>query len=53
MEVLYLLLPIALLVSVVIALFFLWSVRSGQYDDLDGEAHRVLMDDDHHPTPEP
>ncbi len=46
MEILYLLLPIAMVVSIVIAVFFLWSVQSGQYEDLDGEAHRVLMDDD-------
>lgn len=46
MEILYLLLPIAVIVSIVIAVFFLWTVKSGQYEDLDGEAHRVLMDDD-------
>lgn len=46
MEVLYLLLPIAILVAVVIAMFFIWSVKSGQYEDLDGSAHRILMDDD-------
>ena len=46
MEILYLLLPIAVIVSIVIAAFFLWTVKSGQYEDLDGEAHRVLMDDD-------
>jgi cbb3-type cytochrome oxidase maturation protein len=31
--------------------FFLWSLRSGQYDDLDGAANRILFDDD--PTPPP
>ncbi len=46
MEILFLLLPITLLVSMVIAIFFLWTVNSGQYEDLDGEAHRILMDDD-------
>lgn len=46
MEVLYLLLPIAVIVSIIIAAFFLWMVKSGQYEDLDGEAHRILMDDD-------
>ena len=25
---------------------FFWTVRSGQYDDLDGDSHRILMDDD-------
>jgi cbb3-type cytochrome oxidase maturation protein len=36
-----------------VALFF-WAVRSGQYDDMDGAANRMLMDDDldeeTHPT---
>jgi cbb3-type cytochrome oxidase maturation protein len=26
--------------------FFLWSLRSGQYDDLDGAANRILFDED-------
>lgn len=26
--------------------FFFWAVRNGQYDDMEGAAHRVLMDDD-------
>jgi cbb3-type cytochrome oxidase maturation protein len=25
---------------------FLWAVRTGQFDDLEGPAHRILMDDD-------
>lgn len=25
---------------------FFWSLKSGQYDDLDGAAHRILMEDD-------
>ena len=46
MEILYLMLPIAVLVAIVLAVFFIWSVRSGQYDDLEGPAHRILMDED-------
>lgn len=30
---------------------FLWALRSGQFDDLDGAAHRILFDDDHPPAP--
>ena len=26
-------------------LFFLWTLRSGQYEDLDGAANRILFDD--------
>jgi cbb3-type cytochrome oxidase maturation protein len=46
MEILYLLIPLAVVLMVVAALFFIWTVRTGQYDDLDGPAHRILMDDD-------
>lgn len=31
---------------------FLWALKSGQFDDLDGAAHRVLFDDDQ-PLPPP
>lgn len=30
---------------------FLWSLRSGQYDDLEGAAHRILFEDDEAPPP--
>ena len=46
MEILYLLIPVAMLLLVVIAAFFFWSVKSGQMDDLEGPAYRILMDDD-------
>ena len=35
-----------LFVVALIAGVFVWSVRSGQYDDLEGPAHRILTDDD-------
>ena len=44
MESLYLLIPISLILVFVIAGLFWWSVRSGQFDDLEGPAHRILMD---------
>lgn len=46
MEILYLLIPLAIVLLVVIAAFFFWSVKSGQMDDLEGPAYRILMDDD-------
>jgi cbb3-type cytochrome oxidase maturation protein len=46
MEILYLLIPLTILVVIVAIVAFLWTVRSGQYDDLVGPAHRILMDDD-------
>ena len=45
MESLYLLIPIAIaIVAIAVAVFF-WAVKSGQYDDLDTEGHRILFDD--------
>ena len=46
MEILYLLIPLAMVLLVIIAGFFFWSVKSGQMDDLEGPAYRILMDDD-------
>ena len=46
MEVLYLIIPLSILLVVVIAWVFIWAVRSGQFDDLEGPAHRVIMDED-------
>jgi cbb3-type cytochrome oxidase maturation protein len=45
MESLYLLIPISLVLVFVIGVLFWWSLRSGQYDDLEGPAWRLLMDD--------
>ncbi|AFJ01625.1 Type cbb3 cytochrome oxidase biogenesis protein CcoS, involved in heme b insertion [Methylophaga frappieri] len=35
-----------LLLGIIGVAVFFWAVRNGQYDDMDGAAHRVLMDDD-------
>ena len=43
---LFVLLPIALMLGLGGLAAFLWSVRSGQYDDLDGAGWRILSDDD-------
>jgi cbb3-type cytochrome oxidase maturation protein len=46
MEALVLLIPVSVLLVLLIGAVFWWSVRSGQFDDLDGPAHRILADDD-------
>ncbi|HEX6141308.1 MAG TPA: cbb3-type cytochrome oxidase assembly protein CcoS [Geminicoccaceae bacterium] len=43
---LVILIPIALGLGLVGLLAFLWALRSGQYEDLDGAAERILFDDD-------
>ncbi len=46
MEILYLLIPLSVVLVFLIGAVFWWSVRSGQFDDMEGPGYRVLMDDD-------
>lgn len=46
MDVLLFLIPVALLMGFIGLGAFLWSLRSGQFDDLDGAAMRMLIDDE-------
>ena len=46
MDILILLVPMSLVLVALIGVVFAWSVKSGQYDDLEGPAHRILADDD-------
>lgn len=46
MEVIYGLIPLMIILGIVGVIVFFWSVRSGQYEDLEGDANRILMDDD-------
>jgi len=45
-NVLIYLVPVALALGLMGLVAFLWSLKSGQYDDLDGDAVRILPDDD-------
>ena len=46
MDILLLLIPLSVVLVLMIGAGFSWSVRSGQFDDLEGPAHRILADDD-------
>ena len=46
MEVLVILVPLAISLGTVGLAGFLWSLRNGQYDDLDGAAWRAIADDE-------
>ncbi|MCB9957894.1 MAG: cbb3-type cytochrome oxidase assembly protein CcoS [Rhodospirillaceae bacterium] len=46
MGILIYLIPIALALGLLGLAVFLWALKSGQFDDLDGAAHRILFDDD-------
>lgn len=46
MDVLIYLIPVAILLGLIGLGAFLWTIKSNQYDDLEGAAHRILIDDD-------
>lgn len=46
MDVIYGLIPGMLILGLVGVVVFFWAAKSGQFDDLEGEASRILMDDD-------
>ncbi len=45
MTIILFLLAISLTIAAGGLWFFMWSLRSGQYDDMDGAANRILFDD--------
>lgn len=47
------LIPVALLLGGIGLAAFLWALKSGQFDDLDGAAHRILFEDDDGPQAPP
>ncbi|MBU1235948.1 MAG: cbb3-type cytochrome oxidase assembly protein CcoS [Gammaproteobacteria bacterium] len=50
MEILYLLIPVSVVLVFLIGAVFWWSLRHGQFEDMEGPAYRILMDDDSPPT---
>ena len=52
MEIVTLLISLALILVVVVIWAFFWAVKSGQFDDMEGPAHRIIMEEDHPPTEE-
>ena len=46
MEIMFLLIPLSVILVFLIGIAFWWSLRSGQYDDLEGPGYRILMDKD-------
>lgn len=53
MEIIYLMIPLAILLVGLIAWALMWAIRSGQFDDLEGPAHQILMDEDEPQEPVP
>ncbi len=53
MNIIFILIPLGLILLVVAVAAFFWAVRSGQYDDLESPAWRILLDDDTAPPKDP
>ncbi|MFO1153937.1 MAG: cbb3-type cytochrome oxidase assembly protein CcoS [Rhodospirillales bacterium] len=51
MDIILYLIPVALFLGLLGLAAFLWALKSGQFDDLDGAAHRILFEDDDAPPP--
>jgi len=50
MDILYLLIPLSVVLVFIIGAVFWWALENGQFEDLEGPAHRILTDDDAPPT---
>ena len=49
MNIIYVLIPLGLVLLIAAVAAFFWAVRSGQFDDLESPAWRILLDDDRAP----
>jgi len=52
MKIVMILVPVMLILVALGIVLFSWAVKNGQYDDLEGPAHRILYDDDDDKIPE-
>ncbi len=50
MEVIYALIPSMIIIGLVLLVVLFWAIKTGQFDDFEGEAHRILMDEDLNPV---
>jgi len=53
MDVIYGLIPGMIILGLIMVGVLFWAARSGQFDDLEGDGHRILMDDDLRPEKKP
>lgn len=51
MSIIFILIPLGLVLLLAAVAAFFWAVRSGQFDDLETPAWRILLDDDRRPPP--
>ncbi len=53
MDIIYLLIPIAIILVVLALSAFFWAVKNNQFEDLEGPAHRILFDEPESSTKHP
>ncbi len=46
MEILYFLIPMSMVLVALIVWALIWAIQSGQFDDLEGPAYQILLEDD-------
>lgn len=46
MEVIYGLIPSMIIIGLILVVILFWAIKTGQFDDLEGDANRILMDED-------
>lgn len=51
MDIIYVLIPLSIVLLAIAGAVFFWAVRSGQFDDMDSPAHRILYDEDENDLP--
>ena len=49
MNIIFILIPLSIVLSIAAIWAFFWAIKSGQFDDLDSPAWRILLDDDRKP----
>jgi cbb3-type cytochrome oxidase maturation protein len=52
MEIVFLLIIVSLVFIALLAAALYWAIKSGQFDDMEGHGHEILMDDDDDVKPE-
>ena len=53
MEVIYSLIPGMMFFGLIFVVLLVWAVKKGQYEDMEGNGHRILLDDDDEKMPYP
>jgi len=52
-SIIFVLIPLGLVLLIAAVVAFFWAIRSGQFDDLETPAWRILLDDDRKPPTNP